>query len=164
MRVKYFILSITIGFIGILIVLIFFWILPFACVISAPLMLIALIFLMLSFKKDTKNQLIPSYKICTRCGKSIDYYASECEYCGIDFRQAYTGAPTPVYTPHPIITHSYPTHYYPHPYSYWSDGIGYVTIHCKKCGKTIRMDWKACPYCGRRTPRKRINKLVVKKK
>lgn len=159
MKLKYLAISIILGVLSLLIILILYEMFAVGCLISLPLLIIALMFLIFSIKAEPTPSLIPSYKTCPRCGRMIDYYAAECGWCGVDCREGYSGMPPPAY-PHPSFPpRGYPPHYYPPPYSY----PGYVsgseppsTKKCKHCERQVEKEWKVCPHCGK--------KLVAKKK
>ena len=147
MKLKYLAISIILGVLGLFIILILYEIFAVGCLISLPLLIIAIIFFILSIKAEPTPSLIPSYKTCPRCGRMIDYYAAECGWCGVDCRESYSGIPPPVY-PHP----PFPSH----GYSGTRLGAELPSLKkCEHCDRLVEKDWKACPHCGK--------KLVAKK-
>jgi hypothetical protein len=155
MKLKYLVLSVILIIISIFIVLILSQMMAVGCLISLPLVIIALIFLVLSIKADPTPKLIPSYKMCPRCGRMIDYYAAECGWCGLDCRKVFEGVPPPVY-PHPSFPpHGHPHVYYPPPTvgpGRMARQVSESSIKCKNCDKPVESDWKLCPRCGNELP------------
>lgn len=145
MRTDYLIIGLVLGSLGIAIIAILWWAMAIGCIIGIPLLIIGAIFFIISFTNHDQFGLLPSYKMCPRCGRLMDYYAPICNWCGCDCRYSYMGLPA-AYPPPP----AYPPFLYtpPQPVYYGVPQAPHVGTNCAKCGQPLEQDWKLCPWCG----------------
>jgi RNA polymerase subunit RPABC4/transcription elongation factor Spt4 len=165
MKLKYLVISIILGVLSLFIILILYEIFAVGCLISLPLLIIALIFFIKSFTAEPTPALIQNYKMCPRCSRMIDYYASECGWCGVDCKKGYNGLPPPVYPHPPFPPHASPPRYYPPPHGYPDNSPGAEprTIKkCKQCKRSVEKDWKLCPHCGKKLAAKKSLKKALR--
>ena len=161
MRTDYFIIGIVLGTIGFSVIVGMWWIMPLGCIIGVPLLIIGGIFFIISFTTHDQFGILPSYKMCQRCGRLIDYYAPICNWCGCDCRYAYMGLPA-AYPPPP----TYPPFFYapPQPLHYGVPQVHTASNNCTECGRALEQDWKLCPQCGHKLKTTKGKKSRKKRK